>query len=66
MIKLLIAMAVTIIGLIVLLTFIKLSEKELEVYADFEKAKKEFLDAVVQSLKIDKFVYWLNKKLDRP
>lgn len=64
MLNLLIATVITIAGSIILLKFIKPLEKE-EPFSDLEKAGKELLDTVVQSIKIDKFVYWLNRKLER-
>lgn len=63
MLKLIVAMGITVIGAVILLTFIKPSEKEMQGYKEFDKAKKDLFDAFVQSFKIDKFVEWLSKKL---
>jgi hypothetical protein len=59
----LIAMAITSTGLIILLMFIKPTEKDIKAFDDLEKAKIEFTDAIAQSLKLDKFLDWLNRKM---
>lgn len=65
MLNLLIATVITNVGVIILLSFTKPSREEKMAFDDLEKAKNELLDAVAQSLKLDKFLNWLIRKLNR-
>lgn len=65
MLNLLIVTVITIVGVILLLMFTRPGKEEVKANDDLEKAWNELLVAVVQSLKIDKFLDWLVSKLKR-
>lgn len=58
-------MAITIFGLIILLTFIKPSNSEIEAFQELDKSKKELLDVIAQTFKIPELVEWLSRKLKK-
>lgn len=57
------AIGITSLGLIIIFTLKKPTEKEVKAIEDFQGAKKVVFDAIIQALKIDVFVKWLNEKL---
>lgn len=61
--KLLLAIAITTFGLVILLLFLKPNKKELEAIKNLDEAKKDLFEVIVTGLKIPQFVEWLNKKL---
>lgn len=56
-------MGITSLGLIIILTIKKPTEKEIKAIEGFQGAKKIVFDAIIQAFKIDVFVKWLNEKL---
>ncbi|WP_342505651.1 hypothetical protein [Sporosarcina sp. FSL K6-2383] len=64
MLNLLLATVITIVGVIILLLLTKPSREEIA-FDDLEKAWNELLDAFAKSLKIDRFLEWLIRKLNR-
>lgn len=61
----LIMMAITIIGLIIILPFVKPTEKELKNIEEYEKAKNELVLVIAKTFKIDVLAEWLSKKLSK-
>lgn len=63
--NLLIATVITIVGVSVLLFISKPSQEEKKAFDELEKAWNELIKEVGQALKIDKFLDWLTRKLER-